>query len=115
MPEAQPQYRCDVPRRAALVLTSPLNGIDFLEVLDRLLPSPAGDSLRQRALLVLLLKPVPAGLSAENVRITGGVRISSIAVTWAVPAAQVAASAAIPPADRAVLAGVRRQPMFDTT
>jgi len=112
MPESQPQYRCDVPRRAALVLASPLNGIDFLEVLDRLLP-PEGSSLRQRVLLVHLLKPVPAGLSAQNVRITGGVRISSITVTWAVPATAVATSPAIPPADRAVLAAVLAQPMFD--
>lgn len=55
-----------------------LNGIDFLEVLDR--EAPAG-SPRQRTLMVHLFKPVPA-LTLGNVVILGGDRIKPVKVEW---------------------------------
>jgi len=70
---------CEENRRALVEAHATLNGIDYLEVLD--LDAPAG-SPRQRTLLVRLLKPVPAGLTAENVRIEGGERIRNIGVDW---------------------------------
>jgi hypothetical protein len=70
---------CDERRRAAVDAHATLNGIDWLEVLD--LDAPPG-SPRQQTLLVRLLKPVPAGLSRDNVRIAGGERIRRIRVEW---------------------------------
>jgi hypothetical protein len=46
----RPQYRCTNQRRAELVRDSELNGIDFLEVLDRLLAPQS--SLRQSVILL---------------------------------------------------------------
>ncbi len=70
---------CDENRRAAVNAHATLNGIDFLEVLD--LDAPAG-SPRQHTLMVRLLKPVPAGLSVDNLRIAGGERIRLIGIEW---------------------------------
>ena len=70
---------CDENRRAAVDAHATLNGIDFLEVLD--VDAPA-DSPRQRTLMVRLLKPVPAGLTPDNVRIEGGERIRRVGVEW---------------------------------
>lgn len=70
---------CDENRHAAVDAHDSLNGIDFLEVLD--LDAPAG-SLRQRTLLVRLLKPVPGGIAVNNVRLEGGERIRGIGVDW---------------------------------
>ncbi|WP_068827024.1 putative baseplate assembly protein [Pseudomonas sp. BMS12] len=70
---------CDLHRRALVDAHPSLNGIDFLEVLD--LDAPPG-SPRQRTLLVRLLKPVPAGLSPDNLHIDGGERIRQIGVEW---------------------------------
>ncbi|TLF52874.1 putative baseplate assembly protein [Halomonas urmiana] len=70
---------CDENRRAAVDAHPTLNGIDFLEVLDK--DSPEED-LRQRTLLVRLLKPVPGGIAPHNVRLEGGERIRDIGVTW---------------------------------
>lgn len=73
-------YHCCEENRRALVDAHPtLNGIDFLEVLD--LDAPPG-SPRQRTLLVRLLKPVPAGLSPENLHISGGERVRLINIEW---------------------------------
>ena len=73
-------YRCCDERRRAAVDTHPtLNGIDWLEVLDN--DAPAG-SPRQQSLMVRLLKPVPAGIGVEQVRIVGGERVDTIAVLW---------------------------------
>jgi hypothetical protein len=72
---------CDEIRRNA-VLGLPINGIDWLEVLDRDLPN---DNVhRQRTLFLHMLKP-PVGLSAANVRIEGGDRIQPVRVEWAEP------------------------------
>jgi hypothetical protein len=71
--------RCEENRRARVQAHPTLNGIDYLEVLD--LDAPLG-SPRQRTLLVRLLKPVPAGLSRDNLRISGGERIRGAGIVW---------------------------------
>ncbi len=80
------QFRCSNVRRAQVLSTVavPLNGIDFLEVLDQDVPAGAP---RQRTLLVRMLKPAPWGLLALNVQIDGGVRITGINVLWVLRAA----------------------------
>jgi hypothetical protein len=76
------QYRCLNEKRRHAVRKHPsLNGIDYLEVLDRDAPDR---KTRQRTLLVYLFEPVPADLSAINVEIYGGVRVTQINVQWAV-------------------------------
>ena len=73
------RYFCCDHRRRAAVLASPLNGLDYLEVLDNDAPS---ESDRQLILLVFLLKPLgTVSLAPENFRITGGERIHDIQVT----------------------------------
>lgn len=73
-------YTCCEENRRARVQSHPtLNGIDYLEVLD--LDAPYG-SPRQRTLLVRLLKPVPAGLSPDNLCISGGERIRGAGIVW---------------------------------
>ncbi|TVT45997.1 MAG: putative baseplate assembly protein [Denitromonas halophila] len=100
---------CEESRRAAVDAHPTLNGIDYLEVLD--LDAPAG-SPRQRTLMLRLLKPVPAGLTVENVRITGGERIRRVGIEWigiasAPPAeanaAEQALFTALPEADHVLL------------
>lgn len=70
---------CDEHRRALVDAHPSLNGIDYLEVLD--LDAPPG-SPRQRTLLVRLLKPVPAGLSTDNLHISGGERVRRVGIEW---------------------------------
>ncbi len=70
---------CEENRRAAVEVHATLNGIDWLEVLD--LDAPLG-SPRQQTLMVRLLKPVPAGISTDNVRIEGGERIRNVGIEW---------------------------------
>jgi len=81
---------CDENRKAA-VLGNPsdINGIDYLEVLDR--AAEAIPSLRQRTLLLYCLRNVPANLTPANVLITGGESITGITAEW------VAAASAPPP------------------
>ncbi len=69
-------FCCEEPRRFAVKLHPTLNGIDYLEVED----SPAlPNSERQRTLKVFFVKPLaPAALSAQNIRIAGGVRLRDI-------------------------------------
>jgi hypothetical protein len=89
-------YACgDEQRRAAVRKHNEdggaLNGIDFLEVLDRqLLGLPGGGPLRQKILLVRLFLPVPAGFDASRLRLEGGVRVP-VRVLWARPVAAVTA------------------------
>jgi hypothetical protein len=72
-------YRCCDPRRRELVLANPpLNGIDFLEVLDGAAPA---DTPRQRTLLVRFLHPAPT-LSLDNLELSGGERITGIRLLW---------------------------------
>ncbi len=70
---------CEENRRASVAAHPTLNGIDWLEVLDTEAPFT---SPRQRTLMVRLLKPVPAGITPENVRISGGERLRNPAVEW---------------------------------
>jgi hypothetical protein len=75
---------CDESRKDAVLGNPALNGIDYLEVLDRAavpLSSP-----RQRTLLVHFLNPLAMPLAPTNVRIVGGESIADIAVQWAAPA-----------------------------
>ena len=82
-----PQYRCKDEERRAAVQGSALNGIDFLEVLDR---DATDERLRQRLLIVRTLSAVVPALAAENARIVGGVRLTPIRVEWAMPLPDVA-------------------------
>ena len=70
---------CDERRLDVLRLAGSANAIDFLEVLDRAAPPGAP---RQRTLFVRLLRPVPATLTRDNVRIDGGERIRVVPVRW---------------------------------
>ena len=77
------QYFCPNQTRRQLVLedeAAGLNGIDYLEVLDSDAPEERN---RQRTLLVRCLRTVPAGLTKENVQISGGVRVTPVRVAWA--------------------------------
>jgi hypothetical protein len=80
---------------------APLNGIDFLEVLDR--DAPAGVA-PQRTLLVRLFEPESA-LSRDHVRIEGGERITPVRAEWAFPADAIPPTVA-PPAERAFFAAL---------
>lgn len=91
---------CDRLRRAAVAAHPALNGIDWLDVLD--LDAPPGVA-RQQTLLVHLLKPIDAALTAllaggEAAAITGGRRLPARAL-WAAPA--LALPASLPAAERA--------------
>lgn len=70
---------CQEKRRNLVAAHATLNGIDYLEVLDR--DAPAG-SPRQRTLMLHLLKAVPAGWSEDNVHIAGGERIRDPKILW---------------------------------
>ncbi|MFC3284020.1 putative baseplate assembly protein [Litchfieldella rifensis] len=70
---------CEENRRRAVAAHPTLNGIDWLEVLD--LDAPAG-SPRQRTLMIRLLKAVPGGITADNLRIEGGERIRRVGIEW---------------------------------
>lgn len=103
------QYFCDNQFRAQRFRTDnsiTLNGIDYLEVLDQ--ESPV-EALRQRTLIVRLFRPVPAALTADNVEITGGVRITPVNVEWigiASEAAALQAAGLINAAERAYFAAL---------
>ncbi len=84
------QYRCTRPGRLLAAREhATINGIDFLEVLDR--EAIALDSPRQRTLLVRAVKPFAATVAGGNVRIDGGVRVQGVRVLWAGRAADAAA------------------------
>jgi hypothetical protein len=86
------QYRCGTQARRQAVLASPaqvgglaLNGIDFVEVIDREASDPA---LRQRVLHLYFLKPDGIGaLGPANLLIEGGARVTGIAVEAVAPLA----------------------------
>jgi hypothetical protein len=71
---------CDRLRRNATAAHATLNGLDYLEVLDRDLPET--HEFRQRTLLLHFLKPF-TGLSRDNLRLTGGDRIKDVQIEWA--------------------------------
>lgn len=71
-------YLCCDQNRRTLVRGGPLNGIDWLDVVDLEAATPA---LRQRQLRVgFVNSPPPAALTPENFSITGGERIVGILV-----------------------------------
>ena len=71
-------FCCDELRREAVRTHPTLNGIDFLEVIDRAAPSKAES---QRKLEVHFVKPLGAlVLAKSNIRIEGGERIQNIKV-----------------------------------
>jgi hypothetical protein len=86
------QYRCGSDTRRQAVAASPaqvnglaLNGIDFVEVIDREAPSA---DLRQRLLRLFFLKPDGiAALRPANLLIEGGTRITAIVVQSVAPLA----------------------------
>jgi hypothetical protein len=71
---------CDQFRRNATAAHPSLNGLDYLEVLDRDLPD--AHEFRQRTLLLHFLKPF-GGLTRDNLRLSGGDRIQDVRVEWA--------------------------------
>lgn len=80
-------YRCCNENRKAAVKGNPtLNGIDYLEVVDR--EAIGHDSPRQQTLLVHCLNPLSPQLTlaASNVLITGGESITGITAQWVAPA-----------------------------
>jgi Baseplate J-like protein len=69
---------CDALRRQIVRAHPTLNGIDYLEVIDRAAPSEAE---RQRKLEVHFVKALGAlALTPDNIRIEGGERIQNIVV-----------------------------------
>ena len=92
---------CDEKRKAAVLGNPTLNGIDYLEVLDR---EETVQSLRQRTLLVYCLKPVPSSLVPSNVLISGGESIVGIGVQWIAPASPPPAGATAD--EKAILAAL---------
>jgi len=88
-------------RRDLVAQSAGLNGIDFIEVLDR--SAPPG-SPRQQTLLVHCLKSV-AGLDAAHVSIAGGVRISPVRVVFAYQASA-SAPAGVSPAESTLFAAL---------
>jgi hypothetical protein len=111
---------CDEHRRASVAAHATLNGIDWLEVLD--LDAPTG-SPRQRTLLVRLIKVVPAGLTPEHVRISGGERIRRVGIDWVgvaiappaeASAAEQALFTALPEADHLLLVRTDTEGDFST-
>jgi hypothetical protein len=75
--------RLQVLRRGVVSGGVKINGIDYLEVVDR---DDQALADRQRTLLLHFVNPLPAGpaaLTADNVVITGGVRIKGVKVLGA--------------------------------
>ena len=82
------RYFCTRPRRLLALREHPtLNGIEWLEVLDR--EAPAG-SPRQRTLLVQLVRPLDPGVTfgGRNAEVEGGVRVTPVRVEWGARASE---------------------------
>ncbi len=73
-------------RRQAVRDHGGINGIDYLEVMDRDAELVGGP--RQQTLLVYCVNTLSVPVSSENVLITGGVRITPVQVKWAAPATE---------------------------
>ncbi|MGB6722187.1 MAG: putative baseplate assembly protein [Terracidiphilus sp.] len=82
-------YSCCNENRKAAVLGNPtLNGIDYLEVVDR--EAIGESSPRQQTLLVHCLNPLAANLATGNVLITGGESVTGITAQWVAIASKLA-------------------------
>jgi hypothetical protein len=69
-------YACCDQNRRGIVRGTAFNGIDWLDVLDLEAPN---QGLRQRILHIgFVNSPAPASLTADNISITGGVRVVGI-------------------------------------
>ena len=82
------QYRCKNEKRLQILreaTTLNLNGIDYLEVLHG--DAPVG-TVPQCTLLVRMLREAPKNLTADDVKITGGVRVKSVKVDWVIRASE---------------------------
>jgi hypothetical protein len=85
---SDPVYSCCNENRKAAILGNPtLNGINYLEVLDR--GAKALGLMPQQTLLVHCLNPVPINLTVDNVLITGGESVTGITAQWIAPATNV--------------------------
>ncbi|WP_353474580.1 putative baseplate assembly protein [Salipiger sp. H15] len=76
-------YHCCDPRRRERLLAAiddgaAINGIDFLEVLDR---EPEDNPARQRTLILRFLAPAPL-LTPDQIELSGGVRVTGIGIEW---------------------------------
>jgi hypothetical protein len=79
----------DLSLRRAAVRASSFNAIDTITVIDQGRSNDVNaNALRRLLLAVRLFRPAPAGISAANVRIEGGVRINPVRVLWALPYSQ---------------------------
>ena len=95
-------YRCcDDNRRLRVRGRDDVNGIDYLEVLDR--EAPAG-SPRQRTLLVRFVNAAPA-LDETHFAISGGERIDDVDIEW-VTRADAPDATLVTPAEAALLAAL---------
>lgn len=92
---------CERLRRNAVLAHPTLNGLDYLEVLDRDLPEAS--LFRQRTLFLHFLKPM-AAFNRDNLRLVGGDRVRDVLVEWAAPA--VPAPADLSPDEAALLAAL---------
>jgi hypothetical protein len=109
------RYYCgDEERRAtlaqALANGVTINGIDFLEVIDTELIDTPAEASRQQILLVQCYATTGvAAISAENIRIEGGVRVTPIGLRWVHLLDDITAGAPIeiPAAERNFLAAYR--------
>ncbi|MBB3178407.1 putative baseplate assembly protein [Variovorax sp. Sphag1AA] len=68
---------CDAQRRIDVANSTTLNGIDFVEVVD------VGAQFQQGLRVHFLRTPPPAGITAANVRVSGGERFTGIVVDQA--------------------------------
>jgi len=82
---------CNENRKAAVLGSTALNGIDYLEVLDSGVPSPPPLVPRQRTLLIHCLNPLSATmtLAPANVVIEGGQSIRNISIDWVIAASAI--------------------------
>ncbi|HEX3717792.1 MAG TPA: putative baseplate assembly protein [Verrucomicrobiae bacterium] len=84
---------CNENRKNAVLLNPAVNGIDFLEVLDKEEIALGGP--RQQTLLIHCLNPLTqANWSPSNIVISGGESITQIGIDWVAPASN--APAALP-------------------
>ncbi len=75
---------CNENRKAAVLGNPTINGINYLEVIDR--EAIGHNSPRQQTLLVHCLNPVPNNLASNNILISGGESITGITAVWVAPA-----------------------------